>query len=111
MTDQPDLPLQAHTPQSQPSASTPNSAEPLATSTRIPINPRSSNPAIAAWNTRKFQEEYELARSKFTDKRFDIRDYHDPLLPRAPSELPKGMTAERAQHLRDLKAKIESSRV
>ncbi|KAK8070130.1 hypothetical protein PG994_006746 [Apiospora phragmitis] len=60
---------------------------------------------VAAFNDKKFKEEYEYTKSKLSDQKFDIRDYPDPLLPRNPQQetfLPKGVTTEIEQHLIEL---------
>lgn len=90
------------------------------------------------WNTNKFREEYEAAKSRLSDQKFNISksqeshgyqslvshfitisltvylpviaDYPDPLMPRAPAlkQTRPGQTAESEQKLKDLIAKIKA---
>ncbi|KAK7932114.1 hypothetical protein PG985_002826 [Apiospora marii] len=60
---------------------------------------------IAAFNDKKFKEEYDFTKSRLSDQKFDIREYPDPLLPRNPQQepiFPKGVTSEMEQHLLEL---------
>ncbi|OIW35298.1 hypothetical protein CONLIGDRAFT_627353 [Coniochaeta ligniaria NRRL 30616] len=68
----------------------------------------------AAWNTKKFREEYEIARSRLSDQKFDITQYADPLMPRRQSSTQSPATSqtfspETEKRLQGLIAKIKSS--
>ncbi|KAI1504649.1 hypothetical protein F5X99DRAFT_371643 [Biscogniauxia marginata] len=79
----------------------------------------SSDPTAAAggktaanWNDKKFREEYDLARAKLADQKFNMRDHEDPLLPRQHPQskyYPKGVTAETEAHLQAVIAKVRGS--
>ncbi|KAK7943450.1 uncharacterized protein PG986_012563 [Apiospora aurea] len=92
----PRLPAQLHTPTQSFSESPGTGAGGVAT-------PDMSGAArVAAFNDKKFKEEYEYNKSRLSDQKFDIRDYPDPLLPRNPQQepfLPRGVTPELEQHL------------
>ncbi|KAI1375673.1 hypothetical protein F4677DRAFT_422027 [Hypoxylon crocopeplum] len=69
---------------------------------------------LAAWNDKKTKEEFDLARSRLADQRFNIREYEDPLLPRQTPQshyYPKGVTAETEARLLRLIAKVKESTV
>ncbi|KAI0125564.1 hypothetical protein BJ170DRAFT_437855 [Xylariales sp. AK1849] len=83
------VPGQLHTP-------TQSFSDPPANATPVKSNMHDS---------RQFKEDYDNARSRLTDQKFDMRDYPDPLLPRdTPSEKykPKSLTAETEKRLLDL---------
>ncbi|KAK3329582.1 hypothetical protein B0H66DRAFT_31258 [Apodospora peruviana] len=88
----------------------------------------------AAWNTKKFLDEYEMAKSRLSDQKFNISepftcllylryrifaidtckmiaDYADPLMPRRPSpkQYPPGITTETEQKLKGLIAQIRAA--
>ncbi|KAI0871283.1 hypothetical protein GGS24DRAFT_472085 [Hypoxylon argillaceum] len=59
----------------------------------------------------KQAKDVEVAKSRLSDQKFNIRDYADPLLPRQqpPSYYyPRGVTAEMEKHLLDLISKIKA---
>ncbi|KAK0734383.1 hypothetical protein B0T26DRAFT_746300 [Lasiosphaeria miniovina] len=62
----------------------------------------------AAWNTKKFRDEYEMAKTRLSDQKFNIAEYPDPLLPRRvlPRQYPLGVTAETERQLQELIANI-----
>ncbi|KAK7976728.1 hypothetical protein PG989_015191 [Apiospora arundinis] len=60
---------------------------------------------VAAFNDKKYKEEYDYTKAKLSDQKFDIRDYPDPLLPRTAQQetfVPKGVTPELEKHLLDI---------
>ncbi|KAI0598258.1 hypothetical protein F4775DRAFT_556022 [Biscogniauxia sp. FL1348] len=66
----------------------------------------------ANWNDKKFREEYDLARAKLSDQKFNMRDYEDPLLPRQHPQskyYPNGVTAELEAHLQAVIANAKAS--
>ncbi|KAI0453650.1 hypothetical protein F5B21DRAFT_478772 [Xylaria acuta] len=59
----------------------------------------------------KQAKEHEVAKSRLSDHKFNIRDYADPLLPRQQSAshyYPRGVTAETEKHLLDLISRIKA---
>ncbi|KAI1119672.1 hypothetical protein F5Y14DRAFT_396129 [Nemania sp. NC0429] len=61
--------------------------------------------------TDKQTKEHEVAKSRLSDPKFNMRDYADPLLPRqhSPSQYyPRGVTAETEKRLLDLISKIQT---
>ncbi|KAI1166490.1 hypothetical protein F5B18DRAFT_605943 [Nemania serpens] len=59
----------------------------------------------------KQAKEHEVAKSRLSDHKFNIRDYADPLLPRqhSPSHYyPRGVTVETEKRLLDLISKIKT---
>ncbi|KAI1400318.1 hypothetical protein F4819DRAFT_461945 [Hypoxylon fuscum] len=49
------------------------------------------------WNDKRSKEDFDLARARLADQKFNMRDYEDPLLPRQYPQshyYPKGVTAE-----------------
>ncbi|KAH8910744.1 hypothetical protein BR93DRAFT_923460 [Coniochaeta sp. PMI_546] len=68
----------------------------------------------AGWNTKKFREEYDTARSRLTDQKFDITQYADPLIPQRSSAAqnpvtPQKFSPETEKRLQSLITKIKSS--
>ncbi|KAK3382896.1 hypothetical protein B0T24DRAFT_672834 [Lasiosphaeria ovina] len=65
----------------------------------------------AAWNTKKFRDEYEMAKMRLSDQKFNIAEYPDPLLPRRvlPRQYPLGVTAETERRLQELIADIRAN--
>ncbi|OTA56436.1 hypothetical protein K449DRAFT_387483 [Hypoxylon sp. EC38] len=103
---------------------TPSSSRPLAA--RVPsqlhtpthsfseaaFTPESVEGKALAWNDKKSREEFDLARARIADQKFNIRDYEDPLLPRQhpPSHYyPKNVTAETEARLLKLIAEVKGS--
>lgn len=66
------------------------------------------NGGPASWNTKKFRDEYEMAKARLSDLKFNIGEYPDPLLPRQPhrKQYPPGVTAETERQLQALIATI-----
>ncbi|KAH8676180.1 hypothetical protein BX600DRAFT_196371 [Xylariales sp. PMI_506] len=63
-------------------------------------------------NDKKFKEDYDNAKARLSDQKFDIREYPDPLLPRDPASenyLPKGLTPETENYLLEVVARIKGS--
>ncbi|KAI1460490.1 hypothetical protein F4805DRAFT_454912 [Annulohypoxylon moriforme] len=102
---------------------TPSSSRPLAA--RMPgqlhtpthsfseaaFTPDSVDGRNVTWD-KKSKEEFELARARLTDQKFNIRDYEDPLLPRQhpPSHYyPLGVTAETETRLLKAIAQAKNS--
>ncbi|KAK0618258.1 hypothetical protein B0T17DRAFT_331089 [Bombardia bombarda] len=67
--------------------------------------------SAAAWNTKKFREECEMAKGRLSDQKFSIADYPDPLLPRPPHPklYPRGTTVETEKRLRELIDQVRAS--
>ncbi|KAI5921632.1 hypothetical protein F4810DRAFT_677060 [Camillea tinctor] len=65
--------------------------------------------AAASWNDKKLKEEYDLARAKLSDQKFNMKDFADPLLPRQPKLYPRGVTAEWEAHLQAIIANAKAS--
>ncbi|CAJ2512957.1 Uu.00g010760.m01.CDS01 [Anthostomella pinea] len=66
----------------------------------------------AGWNDKKYREEYDIAKSRLLDQKFNIRDYEDPLLPREhpqSSYYPKGVTADLEARLLDVVARVKAA--
>ncbi|KAK5663707.1 hypothetical protein OQA88_4138 [Cercophora sp. LCS_1] len=69
------------------------------------------NNGPAAWNNKKFREEYDVTKSRLTDQRFSSGDYPDPLLPRKPGhprQYPRGTTPEIEKQLKELIAQFRA---
>ncbi|KAK0731166.1 hypothetical protein B0H67DRAFT_62166 [Lasiosphaeris hirsuta] len=66
------------------------------------------NGGLVSWNTKKFRDEYEVAKARLSDLKFNIGEYPDPLLPRQPHRMqyPSGVTAEMERQLQALIANI-----
>ncbi|KAK4217651.1 hypothetical protein QBC37DRAFT_396508 [Rhypophila decipiens] len=60
------------------------------------------------WNTNKFREEYEMAKSRLSDQKFNITDYPDPLLPRQRPPKQTGFDPEVEKQLKKMIASIKS---
>ncbi|KAI8951000.1 hypothetical protein F4801DRAFT_546872 [Xylaria longipes] len=59
----------------------------------------------------KQAQEHEVAKSRLSDHKFNIRDYADPLLPRQqpPSHPnPRSVTAETEKHLLELISRLKA---
>ncbi|KAB5580502.1 hypothetical protein GE09DRAFT_1212951 [Coniochaeta sp. 2T2.1] len=71
---------------------------------------QSSQKASAELNSKKFREEYDIAKSRLADQKFDITKYADPLLPRGPSSTTtQKFTPEVERRLQELVADIKGS--
>ncbi|KAI1107594.1 hypothetical protein F4804DRAFT_296498 [Jackrogersella minutella] len=103
---------------------TPSSSRPLAA--RVPgqlhtpthsfsegaFTPDSIDGKPVTWNDKRSRDEFDLARSRLSDQKFNIRDYDDPLLPRQFPQshyYPKGVTAETEARLLKLIADAKGS--
>ncbi|KAI2616474.1 hypothetical protein GGR54DRAFT_609340 [Hypoxylon sp. NC1633] len=67
---------------------------------------------VAAFADKKAKEEFDLARARLFDQRFNMRDYDDPLLPRQHQQshfYPKGVTAETEARLQRLIDEVKSA--
>ncbi|KAH9904201.1 hypothetical protein F4778DRAFT_734374 [Xylariomycetidae sp. FL2044] len=74
--------------------------------------PESNAEASLAWADKKFREEYDVAKSRLSDQKFEIADYDDPLLPRTrpqSAHYPKGISAELEKHLLDVVANVRKA--
>ncbi|KAI1631466.1 hypothetical protein F4809DRAFT_165374 [Biscogniauxia mediterranea] len=72
----------------------------------------SGSKATANWSDKKFREEYDLARARLSDQKFNMKDYEDPLLPRQHPQskyYPNGVTAELEAHLQAVIANAKAS--
>ncbi|KAK3393627.1 hypothetical protein B0H63DRAFT_22036 [Podospora didyma] len=60
----------------------------------------------AAWNTKKFRDDYDMAKQRLTDQ----NGFPDPLWhrPRPPKTYPAGVTSETEQQLKALIANIRA---
>ncbi|KAL1841627.1 hypothetical protein VTJ49DRAFT_6804 [Mycothermus thermophilus] len=67
--------------------------------------------AAAAWNTKKFREDYLMAKNKLLDQKFSVSEYPDPLSPRPPhpKQYPPGTNPELERKLQELIARVKSS--
>ncbi|KAI0404906.1 hypothetical protein F4802DRAFT_204492 [Xylaria palmicola] len=64
----------------------------------------------AAW-VDKHAKEQEVAMSRLSDQKFNMREYADPLTPRQYSQsqyYPKGVTAETERRLLDLVSRLKT---
>ncbi|KAI1415586.1 hypothetical protein F5Y13DRAFT_146304 [Hypoxylon sp. FL1857] len=76
------------------------------------FTPESVDGKPVAWNDKRSREEFDLARARLADQKFNIRDYEDPLLPRKHPQshyYPKGVTAEMEARLLELIAEAKGS--
>ncbi|KAH8891066.1 hypothetical protein GQ53DRAFT_747315 [Thozetella sp. PMI_491] len=65
----------------------------------------------ANWNTKKWQEEYEAAKSRLSDQKFSSTEYPDPLAPRRgvhPKAYPSGTTVELGMKLKGFVEKVRA---
>ncbi|KAI0889409.1 uncharacterized protein GGS22DRAFT_153820 [Annulohypoxylon maeteangense] len=102
---------------------TPSSSHPLAA--RVPgqlhtpthsfsdaaFTPDSLDGRNISWD-KKSKDDFELARARLSDQKFNIKQYDDPLLPRQhpPSHFyPNGVTAETEARLLKVIAKAKGS--
>ncbi|KAK1755066.1 hypothetical protein QBC47DRAFT_382659 [Echria macrotheca] len=69
----------------------------------------SSSTGPGAWNTKKFRDEFQAARIRLTDQKFNPNEYADPLLPRTGDlkRYPPGTTTEMEVFLKDLIARVK----
>ncbi|KAK4116274.1 hypothetical protein N656DRAFT_794597 [Canariomyces notabilis] len=67
-----------------------------------------NKPAVAAWNTKKFRDEYEISKHRLLDQKFSSTEYPDPLAPRPPhpKQYPKGTDPALERQLKQLIADI-----
>ncbi|KAK4150745.1 hypothetical protein C8A00DRAFT_36642 [Chaetomidium leptoderma] len=79
-----------------------------------PMKPSSesqqSAKAAAAWNTKKFRDEYETYKNRLQDQKFSVADYPDPLSARPPhpKQYPKGTNPELERQLQKLIAQLKA---
>lgn len=72
------------------------------------LDPSKMGPLNDSAKALKFKEEYDTAKMRLSDQKFDIRDYPDPLLPRDKSQpLPQGVTPELEKHLLEVIDRLE----
>ncbi|KAK4241588.1 hypothetical protein C8A03DRAFT_41070 [Achaetomium macrosporum] len=77
-----------------------------------PINSSSESQQqskAAAWNTKKFREEYETYKNRLQDQKFSVADYPDPLAlrPPYPKQYPKGTDPDLERNLQQLIARVK----
>ncbi|KAI2472095.1 hypothetical protein F4781DRAFT_384367 [Annulohypoxylon bovei var. microspora] len=76
------------------------------------FTPDSIDGRTVVWNNKISIDEFDLARAKLADQKFNIKDYEDPLLPRQyppPHFFPNGVTGETEARLLKVIAKAKGS--